>query len=260
MRHLKSFLMFSLFWITLQSAYGADPASSPAANPSAAPSPSGEDAAEQVQVDKIKEKYWARGDETETSVVQDRMYSKNHKVEFGLFAANVDGDPFLSTHSLGVSLGYNFTEYFAVRALGWKNWNSSSSALTTLQNQTGTTANTNPAQYFYGTEAVGSVMYGKLSLLGNAIIYFDAHVTGGLGNTKTASGNDFTQYIGIGQSIYVTRSMALNLDYRFMHYGETVIGQNTNNFGQDLGNRSNTSGLVSVGVTFLVDLFHDSSK
>ncbi|HTL13265.1 MAG TPA: hypothetical protein VL588_12295, partial [Bdellovibrionota bacterium] len=33
-----------------------------------------------VAVDSIKEKYWARGDQTEIGVVQNRMYSKTHKL------------------------------------------------------------------------------------------------------------------------------------------------------------------------------------
>src|SRR4051812_5711745 len=74
---------------------------------------------EKVNVESIKEKYWARGDESELGVVQNRLYSKEHKFEFGVFGGSVSTDPFLSVHALGASMAYHFTEYFAAQIEGW---------------------------------------------------------------------------------------------------------------------------------------------
>src|SRR4051794_7458633 len=85
----------------------AEPAPDPAA-----PSPEADaGGAERVNVEGIKQKYWARGDESALSVVQNRLYSKEHKLQFSLLTGISATDPFLSVQTLGGSLGFNFTEY-----------------------------------------------------------------------------------------------------------------------------------------------------
>src|SRR4051812_6211150 len=74
--------------------------STPAASPSAAaggtePDQAGK--AERVNVESIKQKYWARGEESELGVVQNRLYSKEHKVEIAGFYGFLGSDPFLNT-------------------------------------------------------------------------------------------------------------------------------------------------------------------
>src|SRR5476649_915658 len=59
--------------------------------------------AEHVNVENIKSKYWARGDESELGVVQNRLYSKEHKIEVGVFGGVVATDPFLQVNSVGGS-------------------------------------------------------------------------------------------------------------------------------------------------------------
>lgn len=210
--------------------------------------PSGDD----VEVEKIRERYWAQGKEAEVGVVQNRIYSKKHKVEFALTGGKLSGDPFLSTYTLGGSVGFHLTEYFSVHAFGWKAFVSPSSALLTLQNDLKTTANTNEPRSFIGGEARGSLLYGKLSLMGLAILYFDAYITGGAGRLGTESGGNFAYFVGIGQQIHVSQLFSVNLDYRFMQYQETIIGKvsGTNgNLGQSLGARTNQSGVVTLGVS-----------
>src|SRR4051812_36371765 len=56
---------------------------------------------EQVNVENIKERYWARGNETELGVVQNRAYSKTNKLELGFLGGVAFSDPFLTLKYLG---------------------------------------------------------------------------------------------------------------------------------------------------------------
>ena len=130
------------------------------------PAPQGES----VEVEKIKEKYWAKGNETELGVVQNRLYSNAGKWEIGALGGFVSSDPFLSVKNFGVSAGYYFNPYFALHAVGWKDLASGSEALGAFEKTSGFTANTNKPKLFYGVQASGDFLYGKLSFLGKMII------------------------------------------------------------------------------------------
>jgi outer membrane beta-barrel protein len=213
---------------------------------------------EEADVAKIKEKYWARGNEAEVDVVQNRVFAKRRKLELGVDFEAIYGDPFLSTQTLTASVGYYFDELRSVHLLASKAFVGPSSALTTLQNQLGTTTNTNEPQYYLAGEAHASIFYGKVSLLGLAILHFDAYVSAGLGMMSTQSGNDLLVLAGIGQLLHITRTIGVSLAYKLLWYRETIIGKvggTDGNLGQNLGTRSNLSSEMLVGVSFLLDPF-----
>ncbi len=208
---------------------------------------------DRVDVDAIKEKYWARGDQSELGVVQNRLYTKAEKVEVGAFGGIVNSDPFLSVQSLGVELGYHFNEVFSVHLLAWKDYTHASSALTLFQETVHATADTNPPRAFYGGETSWSLMYGKLSVLGQAIIYYDFHVLAGAGLTVTDSGNELTGIVGLGQQIFLSRLVSLQVDWRLTPYHEDVLEQViVSKLGQVASSRVNWSNTVTVGVTLLL--------
>src|SRR4051812_44581774 len=89
--------------------------------------------AEQVNVDSIKEKYWARGNETEVGVVQNRTYSKRGKFEFTLLGGVLYSDPFLTVQTLGGAIGYHLSEYVSAHLFAFNHFTNPSSALTTFQ-------------------------------------------------------------------------------------------------------------------------------
>ncbi len=212
------------------------------------------DPGERVNVDQIKEKYWARGEESELGVVQNRLYSKSRRFELGAFAATLPSDPFLSTTAYGFSLGYSFTEFLGLRALAWKSIAQGSSAREALE-LTGKRASTNEPQGYWGAEAVWSPIYGKLSLLGSSILYYDFHLLAGAGVTVTenpAFRNCATAHLGLGQQFYLNQKLALQFDYRMMVYSEHLREKEiTARLGQDLGSRTNTTHAISLGVNFL---------
>jgi len=220
-----------------------------------APRP-GSAAAEEADVQKIREKYWARGNEAEMGVVQNRLYPKRHRIELGVFGGNLNGDPFLSTFMAGASLGFHFSEFFALHAIYWSPSVNASSALKTLETDLNTTANTNKPLSFIGLDGRASILYGKLSLLGAAILYFDSYFSLGVGQMKTESGTNFSVSGGFGQQIHLSRVFSINIDYRVLWYKERIIGKVPSvNLGTDLGTRSNLSNAITLGFSCFINLF-----
>src|ERR1700745_433410 len=105
-------------WSAEQPAEPAQPQTqAPAAEPSGA---------QRMNTESIKEKYWARGDESEIGVVQNRLYEKEHRWEFSLLGGIANTDPMLTVWTLGSRVGYHFSEYFSLHLIGWKAFSSPS--------------------------------------------------------------------------------------------------------------------------------------
>jgi outer membrane beta-barrel protein len=208
---------------------------------------------EQVNVDNIKERYWARGNETELGVVQNRAYSKTGKVEFGLLGGVDFSDPFLTLKHLGLDAGYHLSEYISLHILYWKYFVGNSDAELTFEQYSGATANTNKPSYYLGTELDGSMLYGKLSVLGQSIIYYDLHLLGGLGLTNTESGTYFTPHLGVGQRFYLSKILSLRVDYRLDYFRETIFEkQIVTKLGQSVGQRDNFTNTITLGLSLMI--------
>lgn len=230
---------------TAQAAKKAEPTPVPAEQP--APKP-GE--AEEVDLTKITEKYWAEGKETELGVVQNRKYTTAKKLEVGLLLGSITTDPFLSVNNFGGSVGYHFNPYTSVHFTGWKTIVTSSSALVKFETETGDKVNTNKPLSYYGMDVKQNFLYGKASLFGSMIIYVDLFVMGGVGMTQTESGSYFTPSLGLGQKIYLNERMSINLDYRLMKYSEKILSKNPATLGNQVGERSNSTDAITLGLSF----------
>ena len=176
-----------------------------------------------VEIEKVKEKYWAQGEESQLGVVQNRLYSKEGKLQIGLLAGRAINDPFLSVTPLGLNVSYNFTEFWGASLVGWDYRVGPSNALNVLRNE-GKESNSITPENYFGAEATGSFLYGKLSLLGQSIIYYDMHFLGGLGVTKTENDTASpTLSVGLGQRFYISQSWSLRMDYRVQTYEATEV-------------------------------------
>lgn len=229
------------------------------AKPAATATPAPAAGSERVNVDAIKEKYWARGDESEIGVVQNRAYTKKGKWHLGVFGGVLSTDPFWSTRAAGLSLGYNFSEYFALNLIGWKStydttdsFNAYQSAISLSGGVQAKPARNDPKGY-YGAEAAWSLLYGKLSLLGAKIIYYDLHILGGLGWTPAENGGAFTPSAGLGQQFYLNRLMTLRVDYRVLYRQEQLLQDSISNNTLTTSltpSRANWTHAITVGIDF----------
>jgi outer membrane beta-barrel protein len=207
-----------------------------------------------ADVGAIKNRYWTRGDDSEIGVVQNRIYSKAGFVEVGAFGGLVLTDPFLSVKSAGGRIGYHFSEFLSLHALGWKNFSGHSSAYTDFETTRGAVPLVNEPKWFAGGEIGASLLYGKLSFLGKSIIYYDFHLLGGAGMTGTDNGQYLTPFAGFGQQIYLGQSVALSIDYRLMAYYEDMVetAPAPALTGQYVRSRWNWTNSITLGVTFLL--------
>lgn len=209
---------------------------------------------DEVNVEAIKKKYWTKGEKTKLGVVQNRKYSKTGKWQLGVLGGLVSSDPFLDTQSLGVSAGYHFNEYFSLSVMAWKFMVSDSAAHQKFREFQGAEASTNKPNYYVGAEGSASLIYGKLSLLGESIIYYDLYFTLGSGVTATETGKYFTPSVGIGQRFFLSNSFSLRIDFRQMVYRETLIEKTIpTKIGEPIGERTNWSSAIFIGVDFLTD-------
>jgi len=209
--------------------------------------------AKTIDVQDIRSRYWDRGRQNKLGVVQNRKYTKEGRWSVGMLGGLTFGDPFLDTKQYGLDLGYNFTETFSLSLIGWKYKVSGSSANDKL-NESNKKANTNEPNYYIGTEAAWSLIYGKVSLIGKKIIYYDLSFLTGLGATKNEKETAPTPHIGIGQRYFLNQNLSFRLDYRLMYYRETIIEKEIESRkGQSLGKRSNFNNTLIFGIDFMFD-------
>ncbi len=220
---------------------------------------SGDARDEKVEVDQIRERYWAQGNESELGVVQNRTFSKKGRFHLAVIGGVLTSDPFLNITQGGLHVGYYLTETWGLHLLGWKSWATGSAALLTFQDRMGATTNYNAPLGYLGGEVSASILYGKLSLLGAAILHFDLHTLAGLGSTSTENGHFLTPSLGIGQQIHLSRNFSLRADYRVMSYNETIVEKVVPQLlGQKVGERLNWTHAITFGVSF--QFGHSSEK
>jgi outer membrane beta-barrel protein len=208
--------------------------------------------ARDVEVDSVKEAYWNRTADGDVEVVQNRLYSKKHRLSLQGAVGTVTTDPFQSVKSLGGAVGFHFTETLGVNAVYKKYLVSDSSYMNELrqglQPGASTNANTNKPSSFMGGELQYSPLYGKISLSGSSIVHYDAHFLLGAGMTDTESGKYFTPTVGFGPQFYLSNTFAIRLDYRLAIFKEDVPNKVLVNSGPVAFSRTNYQHQVALGM------------
>jgi outer membrane beta-barrel protein len=201
---------------------------------------------ERIDVQSMKKRYWTVGNEDLMDVVQNRQYTKKGRVETAVRYGFYSDDPFQSMSSLGFTLGYHFNEFFSLHGNYASVSASPSSAFKQAQaNQpTGFTPIVNPSESLMALEGRGSLMYGKLSLLGNAIFYYDFNFALGAGKLSNKLGDGPTViYGGFGQEFYMNRTFFITVDYRVLKHTDKFPAT-----GNTAGTRSVTTNWIQLGV------------
>ena len=237
--HLKNFRTYMFFsFLTVSGisftspdarAQNRAPAPTPAQNPAPAANedlrvaPSDRDEAgtlpEKIDVQTMKRRYWTVGNEDLMSVVQNRLYTKKGRAEVSLNLGFYSDDPFISANSGALRVGYHLNETWSIHAFYAKIKSSFSTAYDAARRDTFTPV-VNPAKTLYGGEARYSAIYGKLSILGKSIIYYDFNLALGVAQIKTNVDSPIAPMIGLGQQIFVSKKAFLSMDYRLMYHSE----------------------------------------
>lgn len=178
-----------------------------------------------VDLSRVNRRAWTGGNATsEIDVVQNRRYTNANRLELGGFFGFSAPDPFLSVKNAGGSIGYHFNTFYSLHFLYWKYLVSDSTAAESFaRSNFGAKAATNPPKSFMAAQLNGNLIYGKLSVIGKVIIYFDLFVFGGAGIHSAQNGNSIAPFIGIGQRVHLDKHLGIRLDYRLMRYSENVV-------------------------------------
>jgi len=208
---------------------------------------------EKIDVQAMKKRYWTVGNEDLMDVVQNRQYVKKGRVETSVRYGFYSDDPFVSSSTITGSLGYHFNEFFSLHA----NYSSVSSGDSSAYVQA--SQQTPPflpvviqPKSVYGVEGRGSLIYGKLSLLGNAIIYYDFNFSLGASNisyeVKNGPGNGQKESAvaitaGLGQQVYLNKTFFITMDYRLMTHSDKYPTT-----GNPSGSRSVTTNWILLGL------------
>jgi outer membrane beta-barrel protein len=225
----------------------------------------GETKLEKIETKTLKKKYLENVEDPSVTVIQNRLYTKSYKLNIGGFYNTVIHDPFLDTTGFGANVGFSISEYFIIEGIYLKFCSQSSkSAVRSVKEQidSNVVVNVNPFSQLIGGQLLTNIIYGKLSLLSSVILYFDLYLVIGAGKlqTKQTSQVDtsmvqqdiFTWWIGIGQQIFITKYLALRIDYRFLPYTENIYKQNTAFIqgNKPIANRSTYGNITTIGVNF----------
>jgi outer membrane beta-barrel protein len=209
--------------------------------------------AKKIDVDPLKKAYWKGDYKANPSVVTNRAYQKSGRLNLGVTGGFVNDDPFLNTYSVGGLIGYNFSEFISVNLIYWRMINTNSSAYAALVQVQGVGSNSNPLSSVAGGEIAWSLLYGKLSLLGAAILHYDMYVFGGAGAVFSQNGTYIAPWVGIGQQIFLTNFMSLTADYRVMVFQENIVELfKPATLGQVIGTRLNFSTSATLGLRFFL--------
>ena len=221
-------------FLTFASAFGAQPAQQP--NPTAPTTPdnlklqtSDTDEAgtlpERIDVQSMKRRYWTVGNEDLMDVVQNRRYTKKGRWEIGIRYGFWSDDAFQDQKTIGGSVGYHFNEflslhafYAAISASNNQAYAAAIQASVSPSNPGGVRPVTNPGKSVAGVEARGSLIYGKLSLLGSKIFYYDFNTAIGLSQDKATDGSSIGYFFGFGQQFFLSKTWFVVVDWRLMFH------------------------------------------
>jgi outer membrane beta-barrel protein len=219
----------------------------------AAPKEDPNSAGEMLEVEKVKEKYWAQGKDSKMGVVQNRLFSKEGKFALGVIGGVSMSDPFLAIKNYGFNLGYHFTEFVGVEGWWWKNSSGPSAALIAARKTSTVDVSVPDPSWASGLNVLGSVLYGKLSFVGQKIIYYDMHVTAGLGAAATEYQKAlFAWNVGLGQRFYITQYLSLRMDYKMISFREEIREEViTNQIGDVKERRNNFTHSINGSLEFM---------
>ena len=211
------------------------------------PDPDGE----RVDVEKLAQQYWDTDYPYE--IVQSRPFPKESHLAFELTGGNVISDPFLDVTTFGLLGRYHLTENWNICGFGWKSSTDGSRALHEFEWQTGSSTDNNRPRWFAGGELGYSPVSGKLTILGQTLLYYDMNLSAGSGFTGTESGTYLTPLIGISEQIFIQEGWFAEAGLRLTYYRETIIDKykRSPTVGKPVMTRNNWSKIVTLGVGYM---------
>ena len=216
---LLGILGFCISQIFFLPAYAEDPPA--AVTPAVTETETAPELPEDVDVSNLEKEYWRpRADDLE--VIQNKRIPKVNRLETLLYYGVFQAEGFQDSSAFGLALGYNINEDWFIEAAAHTVSNSDSKLLTDVRRIASVTPNFNKITNQYRFSVLWVPIYAKFTFLGKKISHFDTFVGGGLGITE-ANGNNFTQYVNVGEKFFITSHLLLRLEWLISYYNETVV-------------------------------------
>ena len=240
-----------------QPAAPAADAGAPAAAPN---SPS-----EKLDVSDLENKYWAPKD-TDFSVVQNRTFTKEHKVFVSAqYGPDITGGNYLSGNQMAFSGNYFFNERYGAQLTYQHSFLNPNAAVGDLQGAGGKpNFGIMQNQYMLGFNWVP--FYSKMSFLGKKILYFDMAITPTIGMThyqqRVVTGDQsqdaFTYGFDITQYYFFSSHWAFRFDYRNQWWNEKVVHNDTTGPGAGAPIKTNMDHemIFLFGITYYFGFGH----
>lgn len=157
-------------------------------------------------------------------VLQNRRYTKAHKLNLSLSAGLGDTSAYRTSYSLSPRIGYYMTEHFGFEILYQMLSNKNNNTYNALHEQSPALApNVLEIKNQLAALVTWAPWYAKINVF-NWVLYFDWYFTGGLGTLSTnvipgstssaATTKSFTgYYLGTGQMFHIDESWIVRLDF-----------------------------------------------
>lgn len=177
---------------------------------------------------KVKE-VW--GKKRGIKVIEHRVFEKNKRWEFGLFAGSMPNDEVWNYWPVGARIDYFVFESLGIELVGAYVPSNSTKLFSFLDNNSylHKLGNMERLVYYAGINGFWAPIHGKFSAFNHEVTHFDVGLNFGAGvmgtKIKNSANDDWkmakpTIYgeIGLGVQIYLSKSWALRLDYRHYFY------------------------------------------
>jgi outer membrane beta-barrel protein len=229
-----------------------------------APADAASPAPEKVDVSDLENKYWAPKD-TDFSVVQNRTFTKEHKLFLSLeFGPDISPTNYVNGNQVGFNANYFLNERYGFQFTYLDSALHPNGSYGTIVGEGGH-PDFGIMQNYMGVGFDWVPFYSKMSFLGKKILYFDMAITPTIGFTKynqqTVNGDDgkeaFTYGIDITQYYFFTDHFAIRADLKNQWYNEDVVkyqGDGITATGQGLHSQSDREMIFLIGFTYYFGL------
>jgi len=211
-----------------------------------------------VKLKDLKKKYW-KGDEKSTlDLSQKRVLRKKNRFRLALGSGLMNRSEILDTYSLNVGAHYFPLDWLSFGVSGFALFPNRSRAYEQLKSHNLIAAGNYP-RYNVNADFTLNALYGKVSWVRSAILYYDLYLILSSGITrysyrgenedKTVDTNAFVIGPGIGQHFFINHWLGFFLEYRSYFSNEIINGLERSSSTDELSREIQFSHYLTLGLT-----------
>lgn len=233
------------------------------------------DKSDRLDLKKLEDKYWAAKD-TDFNVVQNRTYTKDHRMFFSLSYGTLVNDAYSYGRMTNAALGYYFSERYGVEFAFEKGNLKDNDSVTVFRGNYGTAPNYNKYVDYKSINFIWVPFYSKTSFLDRKIMYFDIQFAAGIGTMTYEMQTDpvdsshtpshpldpekksaFGYNIDVTQQLFFSEHFAIRLDIKNKWSKQDlrkyqITGSQTEANDRSMGSTTQQDTTILLGLTFFL--------